>query len=293
VVAGLDYDDTLLKASDTLGVSLRGKNNKFAFYVNDTIRLGKLTVTPGIRYDNERLVKDFISPSLGATYELGDKSLLRAVVSRGFSSPIITQMQDNPVYGYVGNQGIRPEKVWSYQVGIETGALKYLWLKASAFRHDISDAIVQEYQFEPVFSYSDLNKGRIRRQGIEAEARTLPFHHFTLSAGVCAAHIKNRDTGEVVHEYPKYTYDVSLKYDDEKTVRGLLTGHYIWFDSSTGGTYNAWVVDLNLSKKIYKQQEREAEIFLTGHNLFDGYQHLSKNYFNAKRWMEAGIRFKF
>ncbi|MBA4371451.1 MAG: hypothetical protein C0402_01170 [Thermodesulfovibrio sp.] len=293
VVAGLDYDETLIKTSDTMGASLRAKNNKFAFYVNDTIRLGKLTVTPGIRYDNEEMVKDFISPSLGATYELGDKSLLRATVSRGFNAPVITTMHDNPVYGYIGNPGIKSEKVWAYQVGVETGELKYLWLKASAFRYDISDAIVQEFQFDPVFSYSDLNKDKIRRQGIETEIRTLPFHHFTFSAGVAAMQTKNRLTGENITDFPKYTYDASIKYDDKKTLRGLLSGHYIWFNSTRGGSYNAWVIELNLIKKIYRQENREAELFLTGHNLFDGYQHPSHNYFNAKRWVEAGIRIKF
>lgn len=293
VVAGFDYDDNLMKYYDTNGVDVRGRNAKTALFINDTIKIGKFSVTPGIRYDNADRVKDFISPSLGVTYELGEQTLLRATVSRGFNEPLIVMTKDNPVYGYIGNPGIKPEKVWSYQAGIETGALKYFWLKASAFRHDISDAIVQVFQFDPVFSYMDVNQDRVRRQGIETEIRTLPFYNFTLSAGVAAIQNKNRDTGDVVRELPKYTYDASLKYDDKKTLRGLLSAHYIWFDSTSGGTYNAWVVDLNLIKKIYKQEDREAELFMTGHNLFDGYQHASKNYFNAQRWFEAGIRFKF
>jgi len=293
VVAGFDYDNGLLKVGDTLDADIRARNIKTALFVNDTIRIGKFSVTPGMRYDNAERVKDFLSPSLGVTYELGNQSLLRATVSRGFNEPNISLSIDNPVYGFVGNPGIKPEKVWSYQAGVETGALKYFWLKATAFRHDISDAIIQVFQFDPTFSYMAVNQNRVRRQGIETEIRTLPFYNFTFSAGVAAIQNKDRDTGDVLHEGPKYTYDVSLKYDDKKTLRGLLSGHYIWFDSTSGGTYNAWVVDLNLIKKIYKQEDREAELFMTGHNLFDGYQHPSHNYFNAKRWAEAGIRFKF
>ena len=32
---------------------------------------------------------DFVSPSLGITYELGDKTILRANVARGFHLPVL------------------------------------------------------------------------------------------------------------------------------------------------------------------------------------------------------------
>ena len=61
-------------------------------YVNDTITLGNLSITPGLRLDNvdvkdTSLKTNFISPSIGVTYQIAEKTLLRGVVARGFNIP--------------------------------------------------------------------------------------------------------------------------------------------------------------------------------------------------------------
>ncbi len=81
---------------------------------------------------------------MGITYEISDNTLLRAFVARGFSIPILSASVDNEISLFKGNPELKAEKVWSYQFGVETGVLKYFWLKISAFRHDISDVIVDD-----------------------------------------------------------------------------------------------------------------------------------------------------
>ena len=61
---------------------------------------------------------------------------------------------------------LKLEKVWSYQAGIETGALKYLWLKAGVFRHDITDMITYEDVSVEEGTWTYVNKGKGRRQGL-------------------------------------------------------------------------------------------------------------------------------
>jgi vitamin B12 transporter len=74
VVAGADYDFYNAKA-----VFLPGSVDEHivAAYVNDTIRLGKLTIIPGIRFDgvdveDSSLKTNFFNPNLGMTYEIAD-----------------------------------------------------------------------------------------------------------------------------------------------------------------------------------------------------------------------------
>ncbi|MDP3110951.1 MAG: TonB-dependent receptor [Thermodesulfovibrionales bacterium] len=296
LVAGVDYDKGVVHTYDPIiDLNRNSKIRKRAVYVNDTIALGKFSVTPGVRYDNENLIGDFISPSLGLTYDLYEKTLLRAYAARGFSSPPSPWGVDNIVYGYKGNPNLKPEKVWSYQLGFETGVLKYLWLKTSAFRHEIRDAINQNKEIvdDPVYTNTSVNEGKTRRQGLEAEIKTLPFYHLTLSAGATYIQNKNRITGETIRDYPKYSYDAGIKYDDEKSWKALLTGHYTWWDSMRAGKYDSFLVDFNISKRFYKQANRESEVFATVHNVFDAAHQTSISYRYPDRWMEAGIRFKF
>ncbi|MEK6582397.1 MAG: TonB-dependent receptor, partial [Nitrospirota bacterium] len=290
------YDKGVVHTYDSI-IDLNRNSNirKRAVYVNDTIALGKFSVTPGLRYDNEDLIGDFISPSLGFTYDLYEKTLLRAYAARGFSSPPSPWGTDNIVYGYKGNPNLEPEKVWSYQLGFETGVLKYLWLKTSAFRHEIRDAINENKEIvdDPVYTSTAVNEGKTRRQGLEAEIKTLPFYHFTLSAGATYIQNKNRITGETIRNSPKYSYDAGIKYDDEKSWKALLTGHYTWWNSMRAGKYDSFLVDFNIIKKFYKKANRESEVFATVHNIFDAAHHTSVSYRYPDRWMEAGIRFKF
>ena len=296
LVAGVDYDSGVVHIEDPVWeISQSSKIRRFAGYVNDTITLGKFSITPGVRYDNDNMVGDFVSPSLGITYELYKNTLLRASVARGFSSPPSPWATDTIPYGYKGNPDLKPEKVWSYQLGMETGALKYFWLKTAVFRHDISNVINENVEIvgDPVYVYTAANEGKARRQGIEVEIRTLPVFHFTLSAGATFIEARNVTTDEMLRDVPKYTYDIGIKYDDEKSLKALLSAHYIWWNSIRAGKYDSFVFDFNASKRIYREKKRETEIFFTVHNIFDGEQHVNSIYLNPDRWIEAGVRYKF
>jgi Fe(3+) dicitrate transport protein len=114
---------------DPLGsdANRQAQANAFAFYVQNVIRAGALTLTPGIRYEGVQLTRidystgdptrsagptsvrrNFIEevlPAIGATYELDEGLLLLASFSRGFSPPGPGSAAD-------------PEKSWNYEAGI-------------------------------------------------------------------------------------------------------------------------------------------------------------------------------
>lgn len=288
-VAGFDYDNQRL-ASSAVGSIVRF--SKWAVFANDTIALGKFSVTPGVRYDYTGIAGYFLSPSLGMTYQVTDNALLRAYAARGFSS-----IEPNYVRadygGSIHNPDLRPEKVWSFQLGGEAGITKYLWMKVSAFRHEIRDA-EQELDF-PDGTYTFVNAARQRRQGIEIGMKTSPIYNFTLSAGTTIIETKDLDTGLDVKANPTNTYDVALKYDDKKSFRALLQGHFIWWnwDDSSNAQYNSFIWDLNMIKTLRTEGKSIWDIFVTAHNLFNGSQYWHEFYKNARRWIEAGVRLKF
>lgn len=169
-------------------------------FYSEKRNLGKLSITPGLRYDNLSTSDSLFSPSLGVTYDLFKKTILRAYVARGFSAPTLAVTSgDNPGFGYKSNPALKAEKVWSYQLGAETGELKYIWLKVAAFRHDITDIIVSESL--SASEWTNVNKNKARRQGIEIEARTVPVYHLSLSAGTTFISAKDLETNTEIKEY--------------------------------------------------------------------------------------------
>jgi vitamin B12 transporter len=292
LVAGSDYD--YKKDITSSYIAEVPDLNVFAVYANDTMTLGKFTVTPGLRYDHTDRSGDFTSPSIGVTYELAKNTVLRGYIARGFHLPNIgATISDGILYRH--NPDLRPEKVWSYQAGIESGLLKYVWLKVSGFRHDISDAIVNVDLDPEAGTWTAVNADRVRRQGVEVAIRTAKFHNFTLSAAAAFVDSKNLTTGEEIRNLPSYTYDVGLRYDDGKSFRGLLKGRYAWWnqEEQLGAKYSSFIFDLDLIKTILRRQDRSCEVFFTGHNIFNGSQYSDEFFRNARRWVEAGVRYKF
>jgi vitamin B12 transporter len=294
IVVGSDYD--YQKELSPIYLGAVPSLNVFAVYANDTVSINKFSITPGIRYDHTDRDANFTSPSVGITYEIADKTLFRADVARGFHLPNLGATVADQLF-FVHNPDLKPEKVWSYQVGLESSVLKYAWLKLAAFRHDISDAIIT-VPADPVNPDNGIttviNAEKVRRQGLEAELKTMQLYHFTFSAGAMYVHSKDLITGETVHSWPDYSCDVSLKYDDEKSFRALLRGRYVW-EQITGAVNpkSDFIFDVNLIKTVLKKENRSCEIYLTGHNIFNGFQYWYDGYKNASRWVEAGIRYKF
>ncbi len=289
---GCDYEDV---AVESITKAMNGRSQeKISFFVNNTFLLPNFTITPGIRYEHVSTGEDILSPSLGATYELWKDMLLRFYTARGFNTPPLGLMYGAGSLYTASNPDLKSEKVWSYNIGLETKALKYVWLKASVFTHEVSDAIDREKLSETKYRFANINKQR--RQGFEVEVETIPISNTVISTGVGLVNAKNLTTGDPVQEASGYTIDVAAKYDDKGTVKMLLNGHFIkWYDvvEDVKGTFNSFVFDFNASKLIYKSGTTKIELFLTGHNILNNSQYAYDIYKNPGRWVEGGMRFRY
>jgi vitamin B12 transporter len=287
---GVDFDAGQLKANYLKD----GKQHldRGGVFLNDTLSLGKFSFTPGLRYDRTSANGDFWSPSFGVTYSPLENTVLRAYVARGFNIPPLSFTFGDGFYS-VANPDLRMEKVWSYSLGFETTLLRYFWLKATLFRHDISDLQDSFPLGDEVFTY--INHGKQRRQGVEAEVKTMPVFNTSLTAGYALIDAKDRLTGAEVPDTARYTWDVGLQYDDRKSFRATLKGHFIrWNGSTPDTTSNSTMIwDLYLGKKFSISEQREMEVFFSGRNLFNGGQYQINLYRNPGRWFEGGLRFSF
>jgi vitamin B12 transporter len=172
--------------------------------------------------------------------------------------------------------------------------LKYLWARLTLFRHDLEKGLKRERFAGGAPNFNDLiiNAGKTRREGFEMEVETLPLHHFSLLGGVAYVDI---DPPNETGSEEMYAFNVAFRYDDRKSFRAELFGHYVWWDLDPEGnaSYDDIIWDFNANKKIYQKKNLMAEFFFTAHNLFSGSQFTQGENKNPRRWLEAGIRVDF
>lgn len=291
IVVGADCDD-----GQTGGEWVAGKNSlrTLAFFSNDAMTLGKLTIIPGIRYDHTNTNGGFVSPSLGIAYRFGETTTLRAYGARGFNIPPLSSLYSTTP-GFVPNPDLDVEKVNSFQIGVESFVLKYVWFKTTLFRHDVSDAITPVVPLGASY-LTVVNTDRQRRQGLEIEIKTKPIRHFALAGGAAYLDLKNRTTSEPLPNSPRYTYDIGLEYNNDQILFALLKGHYVRFASTALGFRSkdsAFVWDVHVSKTIFRNKTTSTQLFFSVHNLFNADQYLIAQWPNPSRWAEAGVRVRF
>lgn len=265
----------------------------WAVYANATVNFHDLYLTLGARYDDNDISGGFFSPSLGLTYDLTQWTILRATVSRGFNAPPVAFI-DTGGFFFDPNPDLDAEEIWSAQFGIETGELKFVWLKATYFYHDVSESIEKELNAAGPPTFNDLffNRGDVLRRGIELEARTRPFYNTSVSAGYSYVNITpaNDDGSEDM-----YTGNISLIYDDQEKWNAVLWGRYTWYDATSAfsGKDDDFIWNLSINRAVFAKNNLQAEVFGVVHNLFNGTQYEIFDLENPNRWVEAGVRFKF
>ncbi|MDF1554249.1 MAG: TonB-dependent receptor [Deferrisomatales bacterium] len=298
LVAGVDYRHTDLVNRTDAGdlfqsfgypprFQVEPDVDRWGLYLNDTLDLGAFALTPGLRYDDSSRTDPFWSPSVGATWVLGRVTTLRGSIARGFGAPPLTYLQGGGI-GVAPNPDLKPETIWSYQAGLETAALPYLWLKLTGFRHEVSGSI----GFVPAIGSWE-NQGTVWRTGCELEAETARVAGFHVRGG--GSYVKIETAGRE-RDQNQYQALLGLYYEPTATVHAEAFGQYLWWDLGAGaeeGTHNDFLWDLNLRKTFYISKRVAADLFGSVHNLFNDDAQWDTDRGQERRWVEAGVRVGF
>jgi len=253
------------------------RKDAYAAYANGTLTIGDLTVLPGIRYDNTGYGDNLLSYSLGTTYRLADKTLIRGYFANGFGLPLL-----------VFDNG--PQRVWTVQGGIESEAIPHLWLKGTLFYNDTWN--VTNLDFD--------NSREEIKQGFELEARTTSFHGFSLAGGYTYIDARDHKSGSRLKSVPSTLVKGSLQYSENSLgSKGILTANYVDWNApeDRNGRYSSVILDLHLTQRLWPASSLSPELFFSVRNLLDGKQYQNDStystYRNATRWVEGGVRFSF
>lgn len=261
------------------------KETRRGVYANLTYVKGKLSLTPGLRYDYHSQSEASVNPSLGLTYMLSSDTLLRTSIAKGFSAPYLDASADYP--------DLEAENTWTYQLGMETTRIPSLQLKGTAFHQKIEDA----WHTSDTASGIWTNAGIIRLNGVELEAKTAVYHGLSLSGNFTYVVEDSMGDGSSKRKNDE-TYVTNLIFSyhyPDFGLRAELAGHYYWMNEEIKNEepdYDDFLWDFLIGKD-FVVASTSGEVYLKAHNIFNGNQYWDYEYPNPERWVEAGIALKF
>lgn len=99
-------------------------------------------VTAGNPDDSGRRVMDALSPSIGASYRLGDPLTLYANIATSFETPTTTELTNRPTGAGGINPGLEPQDAVSLEIGGRGSAGSWLSYAVALYRADVRNALI-------------------------------------------------------------------------------------------------------------------------------------------------------
>ncbi len=176
--------DTPAARSGRLVEDNRRENDAYSAFVQNRLLLGRVTVTPGIRFERiryertnrlanagagvagETRLSQWV-PGLGVAWAARETVSLFAGVHRGFAPPRTEDIINNTTGGAVD---LDPERSWNYEVGVRSLLRPGLGADATLFRMDYENQIVPA-SLAGGLGATLTNGGETLHQGLEVGLR--------------------------------------------------------------------------------------------------------------------------
>ncbi|WP_374405810.1 FepA family TonB-dependent siderophore receptor [Pelagerythrobacter sp.] len=255
-----EYLDDPYAVSNSQGIDLPGIDNPdmrdtesdadtVAAYVEDNVVLGRLTLTPGVRFDHHSTFGSNWSPSFSASYQVTPTVVIKGGIAKAFKAPNLYQSNPNYLYYTRGNgcpdnfpslgggcfiqgdENLEPETSVNKEVGIafRPGGWNF---SATYFRNDYDQKIIANnvpigtapYNGSPARIFQWYNTGKAIVEGLEGNV-LIPFaRNLVLSTNVTYM-IRNedRETGRLLSVIPEYTINSTLDWEITDDIKFIGT----------------------------------------------------------------------
>ncbi|MFH0725643.1 MAG: TonB-dependent receptor [Pseudomonadota bacterium] len=258
----------------------------WALYVNDTVRWGDFSINTGLRYDDDRTFGGALSPVLGLGYHFWrDKALIRFQAARGFSAPPASWVHD-PTYG---NKDLEAESAINYQIGGEVTPITALTFEWNVFRSNVDDLInfnMDTMKFE--------NIDKVVRRGVEGTATAMLPFDLTLSFSGSYVDVRNDSTDEIIDDIPRTLYVIRVTHKFKRLTHSLI-GTCTDHNSSYPETRDErFVFNYRFNIDLpFKSGFGTPSFFGAAYNLGDSDYLYREVWPKPRRWVEAGLRFRY
>ena len=238
----------------------------------------KLTVSGGLRLENNSKFGNELVPMGGLTYGLTDQTSFKASVSKGFRSPTIMEM-----YLYAPNPDLKPERLVNYEISWLQSLLdNCLNFELTAYRANGSNMIQVVGQYPNIIRQ---NVGSFSNRGIEFSVRYVLNKNLYFNANYSYL-----DMDKVVIAAPRQQMNIGGNYR-YKIWSLHLSAQYIdklYTNVAPAITQNYALVNARLSYHTLKH----LEFFVSGNNLLDQQYQINYGYPMPGVNFNVGVNFK-
>ncbi|MFB6341042.1 TonB-dependent receptor plug domain-containing protein [Saccharicrinis sp. FJH62] len=240
-------------------------------YVQQSI-CKKLSLTAGLRIENNSDYGNELVPMAGLTYNPGSNTSLKASVSKGFRSPTMMEM-----YLFAPNQDLKPEKLFNYDI---TWIQQY---REGKLNTELTLFLVNAKNMIQTANYVRSNSGSFTNNGIEfainyRAAKNLHLHgnysYLNLSKPLLAA--------------PEHQFNVSANYGYKIFNVNISTQHIQNLYTSLNPDIKQSYTLLNM--RIQAQVQKNTSVFVMANNLLNQKYEINYRYPMPEINFSAGIK---
>jgi iron complex outermembrane receptor protein len=243
---------------------------------------------PPYRRDYGTNHEESFSPKVGIAYHPDRKTTLRGSAGKGFRAPSLFELykvhiRGGGTYYRAANPDLKPEEIWSYDLGVERFILSSLLGKLTfyqSFANDyIADRVTKTYvknnRTYREYILDNVNEAEI--YGVEAELHWYARKELALFANYTynISKITKDDYNKKMEDQkltddPKHKIHVGATYQNPDIINLTLLFNYYadWYynvDDVTQAKDTYWTADLSASRRIYDGLSAYVSI----ENIFD------------------------
>lgn len=241
------------------------------------------------------------SPKLGVLYSFSDSVNLRATAGKAFKLAEITELYSSNKRGtitYWGNPNLKPERVNSYDFGLDYYFAESGYAKATLYRNDARDFV---YSVTRNATNNDkVNIEKVVTEGLELEGRFKPYDALTLTGSytyndstIKQSLLDAALVGKQLVNVPKQQGQLRAEFDLPQETTMTLTANYVGnrasSDKNTTTPYRAYIVyDASLTKKFSEAIRGNLSIVNINDKIYEGIGYMSPG-----RLISAGLNAQF
>jgi outer membrane cobalamin receptor len=250
--------------------------NVVAFFIQDNWQIAeKMTLTTGLRVDHYSEFGLSVNPRLSLIWKFLKNTNMKFLYGHAFRTPTFSELYI-VAPAAVGNENLGPEKIRSFEIGINHRFSSKLSTAVNYFYNDLTDIILPTGEIIIQTYPAQLeNSGKVNSQGIEAEIKANFEKNTYAYFNYSYAKAKDELTGEVVPNVANHLFNfgvnvgawkylnanLNLNYVGQRK-RGLLSG----FPDPREPITAYSLFDLTLRAQNFW---KDTEIILSIHNLFN------------------------
>jgi outer membrane cobalamin receptor len=246
----------------------------WAVYIQDIWNINEnVSLTAGVRHDHYSDVGGTTNPRAGLVWEFMKDTSVKLLYGSAFRAPTFTDLYQTHNPSFVGDPDIKPEKIRTYEAGLERRFLENYTARLNYFHNDIKDLIGHNEDAPQPEVPKQENRGDAKVDGIEAEL-LFDFGHDNYGyVNYSYQHPVDRETGWRMPDVPSQRAHAGINFAVWKYLNTNISVSWIGKryrdDRDTRDDLpDETLADLTLiAKNFYRTLEIRGSVY----NLFDEY----------------------